>query len=87
MNRKVMQVLLPDELAEEISASVTRGEYPSESDAVIGAIEEWRATRFVEDYSVDELRRLAQEGIDSGPGEFETFEEIKAEAHRRFKKL
>jgi len=83
MSGKVMQVLLPDDLAEEIAASVERGEYPSESDAVIGAVEEWRASRFVEDYSVEELRRLVQEGADSGPGKFESsFEQIKAEAQK-----
>lgn len=83
MRGKVMQVLLPDELAQEISASVERGEYSSENDAVIGAVDEWRVARSTEDYSSDELRRLVQEGVDSGPGKFESFEEIKAEAYRR----
>lgn len=83
MSGKVMQILLPDDLAEEISASVKRGEYSSESDALIGAVEEWRAQRSVEALSVEELRRLWQEGIDSGPGLGLTIEEIKAEARRR----
>jgi antitoxin ParD1/3/4 len=67
MSGKVMQVVLPDDLAQELSASVARGEYPSESEAM----------------SVDELRRLWQEGIDSGPGRGLTIEEIKVEARRR----
>lgn len=83
MSGKLMQVLLPDDLAEEISASVERGEYLSESDAVVGAIEEWRAHRSVEALSVEELRRLWLEGIASGPGRGLTIEEIKAEARRR----
>ncbi len=83
MSGKIMQLRLPDALAAEISASVERGEYPSESDAVIGAVEEWSAQRTVEAVGVEELRRLWQEGIDSGPGRGLTIEEIKAEARRR----
>jgi len=83
MSGKVMQIFLPDDLAEEISASVKRGEYSSESDALIGAVEEWRAQRSVEALSVEELRRLWREGSDSGPGLGLTIEEIKAEARRR----
>lgn len=83
MSGRIMEVLLPDDLAAEISASVERGEYPSESDAVIGAVEEWRAQRSVEALSVEELCRLWLEGIDSGPGRGLTIEEIKAEARRR----
>ncbi len=83
MGGRLMQVLLPDDLAAEISASVERGEYPSESDAVVGAIEEWRAQRSVEALSVEELRRLWREGIASGPGRGLTIEEIKTEARRR----
>jgi antitoxin ParD1/3/4 len=86
MSGKIMQLLLPDELAEEISASVERGEYPSESDALIGAVEEWRASRTAENYSVEELRRLVQDGVDSGPGVYGSFADIKAEALRRFTK-
>jgi antitoxin ParD1/3/4 len=75
---------LPVELAAEIAAAVERGEYASESDAVLGAVEEWRAQRQAEAIGVGELRRLVKEGIDSGPGLFESFEDIRAEARRRF---
>jgi len=83
MSGRVIQVLLPDELAEEISASVERGEYSDVNEALIGAVEEWSAQRSVEALSVEELRRLWREGIDSGPGQGLTIEEIKEDARRR----
>lgn len=84
MSGRVVHLSLPDDLAAEISAAVGRGEYASESDAVLGAVEEWRAQRQADAIGVEELRRLVQEGIESGPGRFETFEDIRAEARRRF---
>jgi antitoxin ParD1/3/4 len=36
------------------------------------------------DWPVEELRRLVQEGLDSGPGRYMSIEEIKTEAKRRF---
>lgn len=83
MSGHVVQLSLPDDLAAEISAAVDRGEYASESDALLGAVEEWRAQRQVDAIGTEELRRLVQEGIESGPGRFETFEDIRAEARRR----
>jgi antitoxin ParD1/3/4 len=80
----VVYLSLPDDLAAEISAAVARGEYACESDAVLGAVEEWRAQRQADVIGVEELRRLVQEGIESGPGRFESFEDIRAEARRRF---
>jgi antitoxin ParD1/3/4 len=84
MSGHVLQLSLPDDLAAEISAAVSRGEYACETDAILGAVEEWRAQRQFEAISEEELRRLVQEGIDSGPGRYETFEDIRAEARRRF---
>lgn len=84
MTGHVIYLSLPDDLAAEISAAVGRGEYASERDAVLGAVEEWRAQRQADAIGVEELRRLVQEGIESGPGRFESFEDIRAEARRRF---
>ena len=84
MSGHLVQLALPEDLAAELSAAVERGEYESESDALLGAVEEWRAQRQAEAIGVEELRRLIQEGIDSGPGRFDSFEDIRAEARRRF---
>jgi antitoxin ParD1/3/4 len=84
MSRHTVHLTLPDDLAAEISAAVARGEYASETEALLGAVEEWRAQRSVEPIGLEELRRLVQEGMDSGPGAFASFEDIRAEARRRF---
>ena len=44
-----------------------RGEYGSVSEAVRDALRDWRLRRKIETLEIDELRRLVQEGIDSGP--------------------
>jgi Arc/MetJ-type ribon-helix-helix transcriptional regulator len=84
MSGHVVQLSLPDELAAEISEAVNRGEYANASDAVLGAIEEWPAHRKAEAIAVETLERLVSEGIASGPGQFESFEDIRGEARRRF---
>lgn len=45
----------------------------------------WKDRRDLHGYTVEELRKLVQEGIDSGPGRFASIGEIKAEARRRLK--
>ncbi|MGH6836601.1 MAG: ribbon-helix-helix domain-containing protein [Methylocella sp.] len=84
MSPRTLQVSLPDDLAAEVTAAVARGEYESESDAILVAVAEWRVQRLAETIGVEELRRLWQEGVDSGPGRSMSIEEIKAEARRRF---
>ncbi len=44
---RTLQVSLPDELAAEVASAVQRGEFVSESDAVLGAVAEWRLQRLV----------------------------------------
>jgi antitoxin ParD1/3/4 len=85
MSGHSVQLDLPEHLAAEIAAAVARGEYASEREALLDAVEEWRAQRHVEEIGLDELKRLIQEGIDSGPGRHETFEDIRTEARRRFR--
>jgi antitoxin ParD1/3/4 len=81
---RTLEVSLPDDLAAEVASAVRRGEYASESDAVLGAVAEWRVQRVAEMVGVEELWRLWREGVDSGPGRSMSVEEIKAEARRRF---
>jgi antitoxin ParD1/3/4 len=80
---RTLDVSLPDDLAAEVASAVQRGEYASESDAVLGVVAEWRVQR-VAMIGVEELRRLWREGVESGPGRSMSVEEIKAEARRRF---
>jgi antitoxin ParD1/3/4 len=80
---RTLEVSLPDDLAAEVATAVRRGEYASESDAVLGAVAVWRAQRVAEMIGVEELRHLWW-GVDSGPGRSTSVDEIKAEARRRF---
>ncbi|MBL8905945.1 MAG: type II toxin-antitoxin system ParD family antitoxin [Rhizobiales bacterium] len=76
-------VTLSEELAQTIDEAVATGEYASSSDVISDALRQWKERRDLNGYSVEELRRLVQEGIDSGPGQFVSMDEIIAEAHRR----
>jgi Arc/MetJ-type ribon-helix-helix transcriptional regulator len=39
---RTLEVSLPDDFAAEVKSAVQRGEYASESGAVLGAVAEWR---------------------------------------------
>ena len=73
------------EIAAAAEQAVASEEYESASDGITDALREWQINRAGEGLSVEELRRLWQEGIDSGPGREISFEEIKEEVHRRTK--
>jgi antitoxin ParD1/3/4 len=55
---------LTPEVAAELRQAVDRGEYGSVGEIVTEAVTEWRARRKAD---IEELRRLVQEGVDSGP--------------------
>ena len=80
---KILRIALPDDLDAEVRAAVARGEYKSEREAVCAAVSDWRAQRRADEIGVDELRRLVEEGIASGPGEDLTLDEIKARARKK----
>jgi antitoxin ParD1/3/4 len=77
-------ITLSPELAAEVDAAVAVGDYASASEVIRDALRVWKERRDLLGYSVEELRVLVQQGIDSGPGRFASMEEIKAEARRRF---
>jgi antitoxin ParD1/3/4 len=78
-----LEIFLSPEIAAAVEEAVVGGEYESASHVISDALREWQIGRAGEGLSVEELRRLVQEGIDSGPGRFESIEEIIAEAHKR----
>lgn len=77
-------VTLTPEHATLLDDVVAAGEYASPDAVVEEALREWQERRDNFGYSLAELRRLVQEGIDSGPGRYSSMDEIKAEARRRF---
>jgi antitoxin ParD1/3/4 len=62
-----ISIALPHDMVADLKAAVDRGEYATTSEAVREALRDWRLKRKVEELDVEDLRRLVQEGIDSGP--------------------
>jgi antitoxin ParD1/3/4 len=87
MIERTLQVTLTAEIGREIEAAVARGEYASESEAVSSAVADWyygrRLFEPVENLSSEDLRRLWDEGVASGPGRGLSIDEIKAEGRKR----
>ncbi len=77
-------ITLSPELATAVDEAVAAGEYASVSEVIHDALRGWQERRDLFGYTLEELRALIQEGIDSGPGRFSSMDEIKAEARRRF---
>lgn len=77
-------ITLSNELASVVDEAVEAGEYASASEVIREALRQWKERRDLLGYTVEELRALAQEGIDSGPGRFASMDEIKAEARARW---
>ena len=76
-------IALTPEMAGFIRGAVDAGEYASTSEAIRDAVREWKERRDLLGYTVDELRGLVQEGLDSGPSRRASMDDLKAEARRR----
>jgi antitoxin ParD1/3/4 len=60
-------ITLTAELAIAVDDAVMAGEYASASEVIRDALRLWKERRDLFGYTVEELRTLIQEGIDSGP--------------------
>lgn len=81
-NVEKMTIALTAEQAGFVRHAVDSGEYASTSEAIREAVREWKERRDLLGYTVDELRMLAQAGIDSGISP-RTLADVKSEARRR----
>ncbi len=63
-----ISIALPPEMVTFLRSTVATGEYASASEIVREALRAWRLKRRFEALEIDELRRLVQEGAESGPG-------------------
>ena len=77
-------ITLSPDLAAAVDGAVEAGEYASASEVVRDALRQWKERRDLLGYTVEELRVLVQEGIDSGPSRYSSMDEIKAEARARW---
>ena len=62
-------ITLSPELAAAVDDVVAAGEYASASEVVRDALRQWKERRDLFGYTLDELRALVQEGIESGPAQ------------------
>lgn len=62
-----LSIALPPEMANLLREAVESGEYASASEVVRDALRAWKRKRRLETLEVEELRRLVQEGMESGP--------------------
>jgi antitoxin ParD1/3/4 len=65
-NVEKMSIALPADMAALVRKAVETGDYASGSEVIREALREWKARRAARSEAVSELRRLWEEGIDSG---------------------
>jgi antitoxin ParD1/3/4 len=82
-NVEKVSIALPPEMLAVVREAVASGEYASSSEVMREALRDWKRRRALEQTDIEELRRLWQEGLESGPGCFADMATIKAEARRR----
>ena len=78
-----MSIALTPELAAAVRAAVANEEYVSSSEVVREALRDWQLRRSLHQKELEALRRLWQEGIESGHGTRADMQAIKTEARRR----
>jgi antitoxin ParD1/3/4 len=78
-----MSIALTPELAAAVRAAVANGEYVSSSEVVREALRDWQLRRSLHQKELEDLRRLWQEGIESGTGTRADMQAIKTEARCR----
>ena len=83
---KVSIALTPEMLA-VVREVVESGEYASSSEVVREALRDWKLRRSLQQKEIEELRRLWNQGLDSGSGRFVDMAGIKAEAKRRLEEM
>lgn len=65
---ETFKMTLSEDLAAEVDGAIAAGEYGTTDEIVAEALRDWKERRDNDGYSLAELRRLVQDGIDSGPG-------------------
>lgn len=82
-NVEKVSIALTPEMAAVVRQAVESGDYVSHSEIVREALRDWKLKRALQQQEVEELRRLWQEGLHSGPSRFAGMADLKAEARRR----
>lgn len=78
-----ISVALPTDMLELVRKAVESGDYATTSEVIREALREWKGRRETREETIAEIRRLVQEGLDSGGWQALDTEEIKREGRRR----
>ncbi len=70
-------------MASQLKKVVAKGGYASASEVVREALRDWEDKQKRKAAQIKKLREMIQAGIDSGPGQFNSIDEIITEARRR----
>ena len=79
-----ISIALTQDMAALVRQAVEGGDYASSSEVIRDALRGWKMKRTLQEQQIQELRRLWQDGIDSGPGPFTGIDDLLPEARRRF---
>jgi len=77
-----ISVALPADMLELVKKAVEAGDYATTSEVIREALREWKARRETREEALAEVRRLVQEGMDSGDWRPLDTEETKREGRR-----
>lgn len=62
-----ISVAITAEMAEMVREAIAGGEYASASEVMREALRDWKLRRRQREQAIDELRRLWDQGLESGP--------------------
>ena len=82
-NVEKLSIALTPDMAATVRQAVESGDYASASEVIREALRDWKRKRGVDREIVEELRRLWQEGLDSGPSAPLDMDAIRHEARAR----
>jgi antitoxin ParD1/3/4 len=81
-NVEKVSIALTQDMLATVKQAVAAGDYASSSEVVRDALRDWKRRRAREAQSIVEIRRLANDGIESGFEPHLGMTDIKAEARR-----
>lgn len=81
-----ISVALPTDMLELVKKAVATGDYATTSEVIREALREWKQRRENRGEAIAELRRLWQEGIESGAWQPLDMDEIRRQGRRKLDK-
>ncbi|MEX0735138.1 MAG: type II toxin-antitoxin system ParD family antitoxin [Steroidobacteraceae bacterium] len=82
-----ISVALPADMLDLVKQAVRSGNYATTSEVIREALREWKGRRETREETIAEVRRLVQEGLDSGRWQPLDTAEIKREGRRRLARM